>query len=542
MGTYKHIMLAVCIIVTATNVYCIDTYSFWIPFTDKNNNGYNLEKPNEFLSQKSVERRLKYGIPFTFSDLPVTQGYIQEIAKTGFTIQNVSKWFNGIVVYSYDSSLIQHVKQFDFVKEPILIGLFDDSKKNTRNKFDIENTPVDSFQSAFSQINLANGFYLHNKNLKGHGMTIAVIDAGFQNANKLSSLQHLWESNRIVSIKDFSTFPQNIFTQSSHGTHVLSIIAGVEQNKLEGSAPEASFHLLRSEVVNYEQPIEEYNWMAAAEYADSIGVDIINSSLGYSYFDEPFKDHSYYDLNSKTTVVSKAATMAASKGILVVNSAGNEGNKLWKYIIAPADADSILAVGATDYSGAIATFSSIGPTPDNRFKPDIVAMGLGVTYQSYDGFIKHGNGTSYAAPIITGLTACLWQAYPQFDANIIRKAVVRSSNMYNMPNAETGYGMPDYEDAFSLLEHLSNVSFEFNISPNPANDNLNLQFFTNQAQPVFIRIYNLQSQLIVQQQLNIDYFSLKTINIGNLRQGIYIVCIDTGKSTYTEKIFKLPAY
>jgi serine protease AprX len=435
---------------------------YWIQFTDKIHSDFSLDNPLEFLSQKSLDRRTLHAIPLTENDLPVSRFYTDSLESLGLVILNRSRWFNAVTVYTTDYELIDTIHHLGFVANRQKAMKIKTDYSNPPSKFPVHLEPVfytkktgsDFYQYGVSgnQVKMMRGEFLHNSGFRGSGIDIAVIDAGFSGANVISSLSSLFQSGRILGTRDFVAAGNSVYNEHQHGTNVLSLIGGNEPGYLTGTAPEASFWLLRSEDDLSEYLIEEDNWVAAAEFADSAGVYIMNTSLGYTIFDNPLMNHTYQDMDGKTTRISIAAGIAASKGMLLFVSAGNDGNSSWRYISAPADNDSVLAIGAVTGSGSYASFSSRGPTYDGRIKPDVTAQGQAVVFQGETGAFFTGNGTSFSSPLVAGLAACLWQAYPQAKAWEIKNAIIKSASQYNNPDYYKGYGIPDFEKAFNLLD------------------------------------------------------------------------------------------
>lgn len=445
--------------------------TYWIEFTDKNNSPYSTDRPHEFLSEKAIHRRLKQSIAITHSDLPVTPHYVDSLKALGMSIHNTSKWLNGVVAISSDSVLLDTIHKLSFVKHTPLLK--SSKTPNNLNHSAQKKATAPNSTSAL-QLSMLKLNYLHDNNIQGADILIGVLDSGFENADSLESFQHLWNENRIIAIADFVKDGANIFETHYHGTIVTSIIGGYWQDMHTGAAPKANYALIRTEDANSEYLIEEYNWVSGAEYADSLGVDVINSSLGYSEFDDSTQNHNYADLDGKTTPISIAAALAARKGIIVVTSAGNSGNKNWHYITAPADADSVLTVGAVNNEEQITDFSSRGPTADNRIKPDVSAMGKNTIGQKQVGKLSTCTGTSCSSPLIAGLAASLLSAYPHCSAQEIIKAIKESSNYYNTPNNEYGYGIPNAVLASEILESISdstNKLTNIRLFPNPTKHN-----------------------------------------------------------------------
>jgi hypothetical protein len=440
---------------------------YWIRFTDKNNSPFSIENPEAFLSQKAIDRRNVQGIPIAENDLPVNPSYLSAVANTGATLLNISKWFNSVTVFTTDPSVIDDINALPFVLS-VAKMTNNNSTLNTSIKPFFENETYSKFQDSikmkgsgesfdygqgYNQINMLNGILLHDLGYNGEGMTIAVLDAGFRNADILTAFDSLWMNNRILGYKDFvDPLNPDIFASHSHGTNVLSTMGANLPGELVGTAPRASYWLLRSEDGGSEYLIEELNWASAAEFADSAGVDIINSSLGYTTFDDPSQNHTYMDMDGNTTPITIAADLAASKGMIVVNSAGNEGSGSWQYIGAPADGDSVFSIGAVDASGNYAYFSSTGPTYDGRLKPNVVAQGQGSAIVSaWSGIVLTGSGTSFSSPITAGIVACLWQAHPDKTNMEILEAIQQNGSQAGNPDNLLGYGIPDYFAAHNQL-------------------------------------------------------------------------------------------
>lgn len=441
----------------AQSLIAPDTYV--VNFTDKNNNGYSLEKPEAFLSQRAIERRQRYNISLTEQDLPVTQAYVDSLKNIGFEIFAVSKWFNHAVVYTEDSTLAEKIADLSFVKaEPTLSEIVEihDSIKFERKKIKVkkENETVFDYGSGEKQIGMLKGHYLHNRNYQGQGMRIAVLDAGFYKADELPAFDSAFANNQIVAYKDCVTRDGEVFSDGSHGMQVLSTIAAFTPGKLVGTAPKAEYVLVRTEDGDSEYMVEEYYWITGAEYADSIGAQVINTSLGYTEYDDNLNNHSYENLDGKTAPISIASAIAASKGLLLVTSAGNEGSDPWHHISAPADAPGVLTVGSVTSSGKLSGFSSRGPSADGRVKPDVVALGSFAFVQGTGGNVTFSFGTSFSGPIMTGAVTCLWQAFPEFTAQEIMQAVRISAHQYDKPDNDYGYGIPDLAYAYEYLKEL----------------------------------------------------------------------------------------
>jgi len=434
-----------------------------VVFKDKNNSPYSFDKPRKYLSAKAVDRRTTYNIAIDSSDLPVNPSYISQVLSQGaVTYLSQSKWLNQILIYTTSTAAVNAIKSLSFVTSVNPVGPASTTLKTTNDKFKETITPLErskfnsesivanryDYGSSYGQIHIHNGEFLHNKGFTGKGMIITIIDAGFYHYKTTTAFDSTRAHNRFLGEKDFVDFDGSVNEDYDHGELCLSTIAANVPGVMVGTAPNASFWLLRSENVNSEYPIEEHNWAAAAEFADSVGTDLISSSLGYMQFDDAQFNHTYNDFYKNSTMVSRAATFAAKKGIIVTNSAGNEGGSSWHYIIFPSDDDSVCAVAATNVSGNIASFSSYGYP--GKTKPNIASVGSGTTLYSSSG-LTSGSGTSFSNPNINGLIACLWQAFPEFNNMAILKAVYKSADRFKTPDDRYGYGIPNMKKAYNIL-------------------------------------------------------------------------------------------
>jgi len=456
---------------------------YWVRFTDKSNSPYSLSRPEEFLSSKCIERRDRLSLGFDELDLPVNQTYIDQVLSMGpGLLHHRSKWFNAITIATEDSTWLENVRLLPFVAEVKSCPETTSSPSGFQNKFFIDEKDTraekmlfvcDSFPlygMAWRQTEMINLQWLHSLGFMGEGVDVAQFDAGWSRTDLLPAFERLRNEGRIKMTRDF-VFPDNanVYTYNSHGTSVLSIMAAWLPGEMVGAAPEANYYLFRTEDPFSEFPVETDNWVVAAELCDSLGIDIINSSLGYSLFDDPGYDFSYADMNGATVHCSIAAAIAARKGILVVNSAGNSGDDPWRYLTAPSDADGILAVGAVGPQEQHAWFSSYGPSADGRVKPDVSAMGAATAYAAQDSTIRTGNGTSFSSPLIAAASACLYQAFPNASSMLLRDAIVRSASAYASPTDSLGNGIADYYKAWQLMQGPTSVEGDFSASvyPNP---------------------------------------------------------------------------
>jgi len=430
-------------------------YVFRIQLIDKHGTPFSVNRPEEFLSQKAIERRKKQHCKIDQTDLPINPNYLKAIEKQCGKIISKSKWNNTVLVVTKDPASKTLWKQkCEFIKDVIRVWETPDSVNvpEERDLFSMNFSKPDTaigttiYGIAEKQISMLNGIKLHEAGFKGNGKAIAVIDAGFENADVLPLLKN----SKIRLARDFC-WPkaQDIYAESSHGMNVLSCMATNNPKQYIGTAPEASYILLRSEYSEAEVSAEEDYWCAAAEFADSIGVDIICSSLGYTVFDKGgHVEYAYKDLNGKTAQISKAASMLAQKGIIGVVSAGNSGDKTWKKINFLSDAQNVLAVGAVDRNGKLATFSSVGNSADGRVKPDVVAQGYRTQCVTKRNFFSALNGTSFSAPVLCGMVACLWQALPNKTAFEIMDIIRNNGDRSDFPDNIYGYGLPDFWKAY----------------------------------------------------------------------------------------------
>lgn len=423
-----------------------------LQLTDKNNSEFSINRPQDFLSDKAIDRRQKYNIAIDEADLPVSSAYVTELESLGCTVVAKSKWLNTVAVLCHPSQK-ENIAALPFVKD--ITWVWESYLTNTKKRTSLvlQQEPSDTiYADAFEQIKIHNGDFLHESGYRGQGMTIAVIDGGFTGVNTPGSY---FENISIKGTKHFVHKYETVFDYTTHGTYVLSCMAANHPGKYMGTAPEADYWLFCSEDMSSEYPVEEDYWVAAAEYADSIGVDIINSSLAYSTFNGVGMSHTYSQLDGKTTQITKGAEIAVRKGIFVVSSAGNEGNTSWRYIQAPADGKNVFTVGAVRTDSVVGFFSSRGPTYDGRIKPDVMAVGEQTYLLNPSGSIIRSNGTSYSAPIMTGLVACFWQANPQFDNKELADIIRQASDRYVNPNNDYGNGIPDMAKAMKIARNVT---------------------------------------------------------------------------------------
>ncbi|CAN5888114.1 hypothetical protein BH11BAC4_BH11BAC4_20750 [soil metagenome] len=439
-----------------------------IKFRDKGTNPFTIANPSQYLTQRALDRRSRYNIAIDSSDLPVTPGYIDSVRLSGnVTILNSSKWLNQVAIQTTDAAALAKINSFPFVlsSSPIAARTGTGLDMPVNKKMDSSiagnipaiNRPAginDYYHYGLSsgQVKIHQGDFLHNHGFRGEGMQMAVLDAGFYHYKSLQTFDSI-RTNQILGTWDFVAREESVDEDYSHGMQCLSTIAANIPGVFVGTAPKTSFYLYRTEDVSSEYPIEEQNFAAGTERADSLGVDICSVSLGYNQFDNSIFNYTYGDMNGNTTISARAAAAAAKKGILMVIAAGNEGNNSWHYLITPSDADSVLSVGAVDTTGIVGSFSSYGPSGDGQVKPAVAAVGVfAVVANTANGLPSYGFGTSFACPNMAGISSCLWQAFPEVSNMDIINTLESSANNFNTPDNRTGYGVPDAKKAFVMLQ------------------------------------------------------------------------------------------
>lgn len=503
-------------------LYTFAQQDAWVYFTDKPNAGTYLANPLTMLTQRALDRRSAQGIALDMKDVPINQPYVDAVAAaTGITVMSKSKWFNCVHVRGSQADInallgLPFVSAVDFADDALDAQPRQAAHGSEQRSFRTSETWADyNYGTSSSQIQLVKGHTLHQAGHTGNGMVIAVLDAGFPGVDTAPAFQQIQQQGQILGGYNYLNDSTDFYTGGSHGTLVLSTMAGYVEGQLVGTAPDASYYLFMTEDATSENPVEESYWVEAAEEADRLGADIINTSLGYMFYDNIAYSHSYQDMDGATTFISKGAGIAASRGMLVVVAAGNSGAQAEPHIQAPADAIGILTVGAVASNGQIAGFSSIGPSFDGRVKPDVVAQGVSDVVANPEGALQNSNGTSFAAPVISGLAACLWQAYPDMTAAGIIQLIRESAHLYATPNAQYGYGIPDFSSALALAQDpVENTGIRF--FPNPVHDLLQVRLGPEMRAE--IRFYNLMGQ-----HLRSDTISgFATLDVSAFPTGIYL--------------------
>lgn len=508
-------------------------------FTDKPNVASALANPNSILTQKAIDRKNKFGIPIEETDVPVNESYIATLKQQqGITFLAKSKWFNMAHVLG-EKSAIDALLALPFVSRIE----FADRSLNTP-PMQTPFSEIEKLQAALVNFNYGNSLNqvqmiqvdaLHLQDFTGAGMTIGVMDSGFAGVNTLSAFQRLRDNGGLAGGFDFVDRNPNVFafTGNDHGTQVLSAMSAFIDGQIVGTAPDATYYLFRTENVFSETPVEESYWVEAAERADSLGVDLLNTSLGYNRFDDSRYNYSPTEMDGQTAFITLGADMAFQKGMVVVNSAGNSGNDAtWQIITAPADGFNVLAVGAVNTSGTVAGFSSRGPTADNRTKPDVVAQGVSTVLVNAAGQVINSNGTSFSSPLITGAIASLWQSQPNATPTQIINAVRQSASLYPTPNNDLGFGIPDFSVAMQTLSIQDFSASKILIYPNPVEDWLHIEWADSGS--FQLSLYDVLGRLQLQIQGLNNRFDA---NLNRLSSGMYIGTLQANSFKKTFKIW-----
>jgi len=523
-----------------------------ISLSDKNNNPYSIDNPSEYLSARALAKRTRFNIAITEQDLPVNPQYLQQIKALDNDIRVlcVSKWMNTTTIYCPDSTKLAQIANLPFVTDILPVANYDltiDYETPAANETIEPLVPNQSkdtvvpfdYGYGYPQIALHNGHLLHNEGFRGDSMLIVVFDAGWTGLDTNAYFQPLFENGQIWGSIDLIPWRHYVYDGHYHGTIVTSTMAVQSEGVLVGTAPNANYFFIRSECPDSEQLIEEDFWAQAAEIADSLGADVINSSLGYTTFvDFPQGNFTYQDVDGVTSIASRAATILGQKGVVVCISAGNDGANDWHYIGHPGDAFDVLTVGAADAEGNIAPFSSRGPTYDGRVKPDITSVGVNTVCIWPEYGLGTANGTSLAGPVAAGLCACLWQALPTKSSTELMQIIRESGSCYNNPNDSLGYGIPDFFAAYQLHAHDGVAQYSIptvSVFPNPCTDLVTIPNRELNIQRV--ELYSIDGRLVLSQQPEQDYFI--TIHVNNLPAGFYTGRIlTTDHQTKTFKVLK----
>jgi len=527
--------------------------TYWVEFTDKASTPYSLAAPEAFLSARAIQRRTAQNIAYDELDLPVDPNYIALVDELpGVDVLNRSKWFNAVTVRVDGEDALAAVQGLPFVLAVRSSG----GRNNAGTRPDKFTTPqlasdrdLDAalYGSSFLQLSMLNGQALHGVGAQGQGMLIGVLDSGFEGVDVSMAFDPLRQRGGIAATRDLVNHDGDVYTDHWHGRSVLSCMAARLDSMLIGTAPEADYVLLRTEDVGSEYPVEEDNWISGAELADSLGCDVLNTSLGYTTFDDSTMDHTYAQLDGQTIRVSIAANIASRKGMIPVISAGNSGGSSWFYISAPADAIDVLTVGAVGDVENHAPFSSHGPSADGRIKPDVCAMGWGsrVLNIGQDSAVA-ANGTSFAAPILTGLVACLWQLHPDRTAQEIMDAVRRSASFFQDPNDSLGYGVPDFGAADAWLTVTSTLSKSpglegARVFPSPFQEGFKVENPELDGGSAHVVLFDPQGRAVLFTRRSVGENGLITMDgatLASLPATVYVMVVEQGGRVFQHRIIK----
>jgi hypothetical protein len=500
-------------------------------FNDKNGTPFSVGQPEQFLSARALARRARNNVSVKAEDLPVNPSYIEEVKNSGASIYFASRWMNCVLIEA-EPAVLPLISALPFVKSVLytapnkkLSGGRTSRLKNRKESSTVQATEL--------QLQLIGIDKMHEDGFRGEGIAVAVFDAGFQGVDVSVPFQHLTADNRIVDTFDFIGRSGSVFGYDDHGTEVLSVMAAFEEGKYVGGVYKASYYLYVTEDASSEYKVEEFNWLFAAERADSAGVDVINSSLGYNTFDDATMDYTKAQLDGKTAVITQAAKEAIDRGMVVVCSAGNEGNNAWQLVTPPADVEGILAVGSINSTLMKSSFSSLGPTADNRIKPDVVALGSGTAVVKASGALGTSSGTSLASPLVASLAAGILQSHSALSAQQVYQMIIQSADQFSSPDQFKGYGLPTYSVIATALEQ-AEYDHEIELFPNPVTgSSVTLAFKSVPTDQVHISIYTSEGREVSQSWISIKSNSYD-FSLQALTPGLYIFRVTA--DTYAKSI------
>lgn len=535
--------LTLLVAVLATSFMNAQVQDALVFLTDKEDVAASIANPISILTQDAIDRKTLQSTPIDARDVPVNEDYITQLKNSpGISVYAKSKWMNAVYVRGTQND-IEDLITAGFVSSVE----FMDKSLNFRpggtipDKFAIENQQsriVYNYGDAANQTIMIRADYLHEQDFTGDGMVVAVLDSGFPNVMNNPAFSSIVAEDRLLGTYDFALRQENVDGTGSHGARTFSDIGGFILDQFVGTAPEASFYLFRTEYGPTENPVEEAWWVEALERADSLGVDVVNTSLGYRAYDNAAYDHSYEDLDGQTTIGARGANHAFDKGMILVTSAGNGGSSSFPTVGTPGDSPGMLTIGAVDSDGDYVSFSSIGPTVDGRVKPDVMAQGLNAAVVSQNGTVSTGSGTSFSSPIMAGAVASLWQARPEIPNGQIMQVVRESAHLFNNPTDEMGYGIPNFEDALTILLTLGLEdqlrAEQFALYPNPVKTSVNVSF-PNGVTEADVSLYNIIGEQILTVKIsNVTNW----INLSELGSGMYFATIKSNSKTNSFKLIK----
>lgn len=515
---------------------------YMVFFTDKVGSPYSVSNPEEFLTAKSIERRTKQGISIGNIDLPVNPAYVTGVKATGVDVFYLTRWMNGVLVQG-DDALIADIQALSYVDRVELVAPGIKLIPNGRYASKMELADEDVGSATEAQLTLIGLDEMHITGQRGEGILIAVLDAGFLGVNTASAFSDVMSTNHVdLSVSfDFVSNQPDVFQYHDHGTRVFSTMAAFQEDIFVGGTLEANYQLYVTEDVTSEHRIEEYNWLFAAERADSLGVDIITSSLGYNTFDSPSTNYTKDDMDGKTAVITRAAQRAFDTGMVVVNSAGNDGASAWGIITAPADGEDVLAIGNVNYLGTRSTGSSKGPTADGRIKPDVMAMGTSTSVINSSGNLTTSSGTSLAAPLVASLVAGVWQKYPALTNKELIEAVRSSASQGTNPDNLMGYGIPNFKAVVNYLEEsMVNQTAYFITYPNPFLETVTIRPIDPELFPsVQLRMFTSTGQMIEERVVNFDWLNRTyEADYSALAAGLYLLQLTYQDRPFNFKLVK----
>ncbi|MBK5279321.1 MAG: S8 family peptidase, partial [Bacteroidia bacterium] len=530
--------VVIIIFLLSSSVLSAQTNRYVVHLKDKNGTSYSVSNPEQFLSQRSIQRRTNQKIAIVDEDLPISANYRAQLKASGANVFYSSKWLNCVLVET-TPAIISTVQLLPFVVRTELVA---PGKKLSSGRVGNykKRKAFSSELATNSQLSMIGIDSMHRDGFKGEGISLAVFDSGFEGVNTALPFEHIFNEGRLSYTFDFIANTKNVFQYDDHGTEVFSVIAAYSPGIFSGGAYGASYTLFVTEDVGSEYRIEEYNWLFAAEKADSTGVDVINASLGYNLFDDATMNYNKEtDLDGNTAIVSFAAKKSLEKGMMVVSSAGNEGSNSWKFVTPPADVDGVLAIGSITATKVKSSFSSIGPTSDGRIKPDVVALGSSTSVITSTGSPGKVSGTSVAAPLITSLVAGVWQRYPQLTTGELYNAIINSADQAQNPDQLKGYGIPNYNSVKNYLEAVL-IDEDIVIYPNPTNDSIRVAFKKAEGQSVVISIYNLQGKVFSEYTVAVTWQNNPVIvNLSSFSPGLYFIKVKANDSVKIVRIAKL---
>ncbi|MES2703494.1 MAG: S8 family serine peptidase [Bacteroidota bacterium] len=531
-------------------------YAYQVTFTDKNNTPFSLSSPGAYLSSRALARRTAQGISVDSSDLPVNKVYIDSVlALTGGKIHSVSRWLNLCVILVPDSAQMNNLNGKTFIAGRKFVAYYAGILHRTVSSGSQaaampaanKTTAFDAtfYGNTWSQTLQVSGNYLHSNGHLGSGKLIAVFDAGFIGTNTHTGFDSMRNAGRLLDTHNFTLDNNTVYSYDDHGTKALSTMAGYVPGAFVGSAPLASYALYVTEDGNSEQPIELLNMLSATERADSLGVDIVSSSLGYNTFpDFPSANLVFAtDLDGKTTIAAQAANIATRKGMLFVTSAGNEGGNSWNKILTPGDADSALTIGNVDLSGNVAANSGYGPNAAGQVKPDVCVLGQPAGILTVTGF-GFESGTSFSTPQVAGWAACLWETKPASSPYQVRQAIIKCASHYTTPTDHIGYGIPDFRCTADILRVTPLPGYGLAwvaAMPNPFTGDLTLNITGDSDQYVDMQLVDVTGKMVFTTSIAVyrGYNAPISVSAGFLPKGVYILRAASATRTQVLKLEKL---